>query len=318
MATQRFGNRAKRIWHRQMEAGLAPRLRVLAGLLLGGSAEQQSVQELADELAAYMKDSFGNPVRLDYGTGHELHFFIVMVICLQCLGDDGGALVLPSPPPAAEAAALSEGSLPSHYLRERARHVPAPADIALPGPVAPTAMAARCDLRQQFVFFVFEQGYLRLMRRLQRHYCLEPAGSHGVWGLDDYHHIPYILGAAQLIGREQPHTLRLHREPPATADAIDEVHEEAILTKHICERPKVLQHKGRYLYFDMVDWILTNKIGPFHEHSNMLYNISGVAYWEKIYGGMLKMYAAEVLAKFNVTQHLLFGRHLPWNTKKVE
>lgn len=49
------------------------------------------------------------------------------------------------------------------------------------------------------------------------------------------------------------------------------------------------------------------KTGPFAEHSNQLWNVSGVKTWDKVNQGLVKMYRAEVLSKFPVMQHFYFG-----------
>ena len=131
-------------------------------------------------------------------------------------------------------------------------------------------------------------AYLHVIRCVQRTYMLEPAGSHGVWSLDDYCFLPFLLGAAQLVG---------HRN---------------IRTRSILYRDTVDNFADKYLYMGAIQFIGVCKTGPFREHSHILHDIaSKVKSWEQVRDGLMRMFRVEVLGKFPVAQHFYFGSLLP-------
>ncbi|OBZ86769.1 Serine/threonine-protein phosphatase 2A activator [Choanephora cucurbitarum] len=140
---------------------------------------------------------------------------------------------------------------------------------------------------QAIVLRIFVQ-YLELVRKIQKRYTLEPAGSHGVWGLDDHQFLPYVWGSAQLINHPQL--------KPNAIQSKDTVHAMA----------------ADYMYFRCIQFILEVKRGPFFEHSPMLNDIASVISWSKVNSGMTKMFIAEVLKKVPVVQHFKFGRLFPF------
>ncbi|KAL0476689.1 hypothetical protein AKO1_006196 [Acrasis kona] len=221
----RYGNIAFRDWFGRV----CKEAQQLVNTLL---SEKDAKSWKAKELCAYFKESFGNIVRIDYGTGHETAFCSFMC-CLARLNlvtkDDAFALVAK----------------------------------------------------------LFNR-YLKLMRHVQLYYKLEPAGSHGVWGLDDYYFLPFLWGAAQLVNHEYIVPNSIHDKAIVDAESKD------------------------YLYLAAIQFINQVKKGYFGEHSPLLNDISGSANWSKINNGMIKMYHDEVLGKYVVIQHYLFGKLIPF------
>ncbi|KAL2827196.1 phosphotyrosyl phosphatase activator [Aspergillus cavernicola] len=147
------------------------------------------------------------------------------------------------------------------------------------------------------------QPYLELVRTIIKRYTLEPAGSHGVWGLDDHSFIPYIFGSAQLA------PALLESDPVLEQGSFP----DAPNPGDVAKANAVARERETNLYFSAIGFIYDVKRGPFWEHSPTLYDISGIqAGWAKINKGMIKMYNAEVLSKYPVVQHFPFGSLFSW------
>lgn len=271
--SQRFGNKAFRDFIGSLEVKAEQILR---------SRLPAAFHPALQEFRSYLVASFGNGTRIDYGSGHELNFMLFLC-CLWLVG-----FLDP------------ERFATRHYLSQTTTtHVvatsPAPTHSSaqeFKAPLPPNELEA-CRQLQQIALVVFHT-YLQLVRRLQREYRLEPAGSHGVWGLDDFQFLVYLLGSAQFLDHR-------HLKP-----------------KSMLNRDILNTYHHDYLFLEAIQFIHEMKRGPFHEHSPMLFDISGVPSWHKVNSGLIKMFVAEVLEKFPIVQHIEFGVLLPYEPVHAE
>lgn len=226
----RFGNVAFREWLFVLQDKVIPIYMVKAPV----------PKENVSELEGYFINSLGSSQRIDYGTGHELHFLLFLM-----------------------------------------------------------GLEAKREEYPELVLHVFS-AYLRLMRRLQKTYWLEPAGSHGVWGLDDYHFLPFLFGSAQLCGHENIRPRAVHSAEMVHYLASKYIYFDSILN--------ILEIKSASSCHDEEDCLNDGpKTNALRWMSPVLDDISVVKTWDKVNSGLFKMWKVEVMSKLPIMQHLLFG-----------
>jgi hypothetical protein len=196
------------------------------------NSKSQKQEKVIIELQANLHQAYGHDIRLDFGTGHELCFYIFIYILCK-IGMFGNPKTI----------------TPSNDI------------------MAPVALS-------------ITSRYLKICRGLQTEYMLEPAGSHGVWGLDDYHCVPFYIGACQLQNAYYANAGFDYYEKPSC------IHKHGILTSADAES---------ILYFTCIRYIKQLKKNvPFFESSPMLNDVSQLANWAKVSGGLLRLFEGKL------------------------
>jgi serine/threonine-protein phosphatase 2A activator len=135
--------------------------------------------------------------------------------------------------------------------------------------------------------------YFQISRKIIDYYNLEPAGSHGVWGLDDYSHLNFLFGAAQLSDLKY------------------------VLIVQVFDRSSDFKRKGS-LFADALNLVIESKKVPLKFCAPVLHGLKNEENFGRVTVGLLQMYKREVLEKRVVVQHLRFGsKILVWPSSNL-
>ncbi|XP_030380820.1 serine/threonine-protein phosphatase 2A activator-like [Scaptodrosophila lebanonensis] len=149
----------------------------------------------------------------------------------------------------------------------------------------------RKDLKAS-VLLLFHR-YLGFVRRLQRLYNMETAGSSGPYSLDDFQFLPYLWGAAQLcVG-------------------------ESFAPRQMLDTDILEEYKHDNLLVSCVAYTGDRKKGTYAAHSTQLWCIPALDSWDEVYYGLYDMYKRTVLHQFTVMQHANFGKLMVFDRVRI-
>lgn len=151
--------------------------------------------------------------------------------------------------------------------------------------------------------FTALEHYFAISRTVILKYQLEPAGSHGVWGIDDYQLLPFLLGSSQFCRRTDMDYLSLLRSEHRGL-----CYAKALRFVHLHKTYTSLKYsfEERIAHYDTLEL----SAEAFKTHSPTIYALTDVPFG-KINRGMVKMYDNVVLSKYVVIQHFISSKYFP-------
>ncbi|KCZ81557.1 hypothetical protein H312_01010 [Anncaliia algerae PRA339] len=125
--------------------------------------------------------------------------------------------------------------------------------------------------------FLTIREYFRIVRYFIAKFNVEPAGSKGIWGLDDYQLLPFLLGSAELRG---------------TNVTFDE-----------------LIGNNEYCFGEALNYVIEVKGKEISAHSPLLYSYKEHN-WDKVNNLIFKLYDESIFKNNVVNQHFIYSEHL--------
>ncbi|KAH9385382.1 serine/threonine-protein phosphatase 2A activator [Nematocida major] len=155
---------------------------------------------------------------------------------------------------------------------------------------------------EERAFLLVMEHYFSIVRMLILKYKLEPAGSQGMGGLDDYQLLPFLFGSAQFCSREGFFFELLFAEEQQGL-----CYSKALRFIHLDKTYPPSKHTFRERVEKYGELKLSEE--PFSRHSVVIYSLRSVPVG-KVNSGTIKMYDGVVLSPYAVIQHFISSKYL--------